>query len=252
MKSMITGIGWVTARSMGCGKDHDHFEMKEGKLPDINRREVFDKPYRHFGRMDKYSRLGLCAVAFALKDSGQESWVSKRNIGIIASTVHGCLYTDVEYFKTVMPQQGRLASPNLFAYTLPTCFLGEAAIRFGLTGTGFVISNPSTWDLGSLRMALISLASGELEKVLAGACDLGCPEPIAEIDNTGPGALFFMIEKNCKTERRNYGALRLDRKGDLFFNQVEVSNLAGLAQECLATLPTRNQTLKTQKEEEAR
>ena len=70
MKTVITGSGWVTPTTMGCGKNHDRFEWRQGELPEITRKAVFEEPYPHFGRLDRYSRLGLSAIAFALKDAG--------------------------------------------------------------------------------------------------------------------------------------------------------------------------------------
>jgi len=35
----ITGIGWVTTASMGCGKDHDQFAMTCGPLPKMSIRD---------------------------------------------------------------------------------------------------------------------------------------------------------------------------------------------------------------------
>jgi len=141
----ITGIGWVFPGGMDSGKSGFEkmgrkFSEKIGQLPLIKRKEVFTKPYKHFGRMDSFSRLGLAAIAFALKDAGLEEWTEKRNIGVIVSSVYGCLNTDIDYFRTVIPEKGALASPNLFAYTLPNSFLGEAAILFGMTGETFVVS----------------------------------------------------------------------------------------------------------------
>ena len=115
MKALITGIGWVNSTGMGCGREHRRFEMTAGRLPGITRPAIFEKPCQRFGRMDRFSRLGLAAIAFALKDAGLEKWTRKRDIGIIASTVYGCLATDVDYFDTVIPQEGRLARPNLLA-----------------------------------------------------------------------------------------------------------------------------------------
>jgi len=88
-------MGWVTATNLGCGRDHKWFEMKPGNLPEIKRKVVFSEPYPHFGRLDRYSRLGLSAIAFALKDAGLSRWTHPRPISIIASTVHGCLDTDL-------------------------------------------------------------------------------------------------------------------------------------------------------------
>ena len=79
--------------------------------------------------MDEYSKLGMGAIAYALKDAMLDEWEEKRAIGIIASTVYGCLGTDFDYYNTVIPQDGLFASPNLFTYTLPNCFLGDAAME---------------------------------------------------------------------------------------------------------------------------
>ena len=234
MKAAITGIGWVNSTGMGCGREYSRFEMTPGRLPEITRKAIFEQSHQRFGRMDRFSKLGLGAIAFALQDAGLETWTRKRNISIIASTVHGCLGTDVSYFDTVIPQEGRLASPNLFAYTLPNSFLGEAAIHFGLTGNSYIISSPSASRLQSLRMAMISLDSGESEKVLSGVCDLESPDLFAATAKEIPGALFFMIEKNSQKTGPAYGELSLDRKGMLNFNGSKVKDLVNLVRRCLA------------------
>jgi 3-oxoacyl-[acyl-carrier-protein] synthase II len=233
MTVLITGIGWVNSTGMGCGREHSRFEMPAGRLPRITRKSISEEPYQRFGRMDSFSRLGLAAIAFALKDADLETWTRKRNISIIASTVHGCLSTDLSYFDTVIPQEGRLASPNLFAYTLPNSFLGEAAIHFGLTGSSYTISSPSASKLQSLRMAIISLDGGESEKVLSGICDLESPDLFARPGKEIPGALFFMIEKSSKKIGTAYGEVGLDRKGMLNFNGSKVEDIVNLVRRCL-------------------
>ena len=142
MKTEIAGIGWVNTTGAGYGRQ-TVFSAGYGEgLPKLSGKDVFHKQLPRYGRMDRYSRLGITAIALALKDAGLDEWVEKREIGIIASTVHGCLNADGDYFDTVIPEGGRLASPNLFAYTLPNTFLGEAAIHFGLTGASFIINEP--------------------------------------------------------------------------------------------------------------
>lgn len=234
MNALITGIGWVTVRNMGCGRDHNSFAMEAGQLPEILRKSVFETPYQRFGRMDRYSRLGLAAVAFALKDAGLDEWTEKRNIGIIACSVYGCLSTDIDYFDTVMPEGGLSASPSLFSYTLPNCFLGEAAVSFGLTGTSFVINEQPLSGLVSVSMALETIANGESEKMLCGICDLGCPPELGDIDNVAPGALFFVIEKAIRKNLRPYGRIGLMNGGDTIqFNEIQIESLEMLVQECL-------------------
>ena len=231
--AVVTGTGWVTPTNMGSGRNTDRFEWRSGELPEITREAVFEKPYPHFGRLDRYSRLGLSAIAFALKDAGLNRWTQKRDIGIIASTRSGCLETDIDYFDTVRIEGGRLASPNLFAYTLPNSYLGEASIRFGLTGTGFIMSEPSASGLWCLRMSLIGIAGGQFEKVVCGMCDQGHQPPFTEPDQTACGALFFVLEKTPRHAHRVYGDLSFGKNGSLMFNRKEIKNMPMLAQKCL-------------------
>ena len=234
MIAYITGIGWVTAAGMGCGRKSDSFSMPAGSLPKITGMAVFNKPSKQIGRMDEYSRLGLAAIAFALKDAGLEKSKKKRDIGIIASTVYGCLHTDIDFFNTVIPNGGLMASPNLFAYTLPNCFLGEAAIHFGLTGEGFVINDPSHARLTSLQTALDIISCGETEKMVCGVCDLGRPLLFGPGKNVPPGALFLVIEKSPESNLSSYGELSIDKDDSISFNKTEISDLTSLVNKCLA------------------
>ena len=233
MIAFITGIGWVTAKGLGCGKYFDSFSMPDGPLPEITSTDVFNKPYKHFGRMDKYSGLGLAAIAFALRDAGLEKWKRKRNIGIIASTVYGCLQTDIDFFNTVIPKGGLLASPNLFAYTLPNCFLGEAAIYFGLTGESFVISDLTTPRLLSLKIVMETIACGEVEKMLCGVCDLGRPLHFDQGKDIPPGSIFLVIEKSPESNLPPYGELSLEKDDSISFNKTKIDDLTSLVNECI-------------------
>lgn len=233
MIAVVTGIGWVTAAGIGCGRNDSTFAMPAGSLSEFSYQEIFSRPYHNFGRMDDYSKLGVSAVSLALKDAGLDKWEEKRNIGIIASTVYGCLSTDIDFFDTVIPNGGSHASPNLFTYTLPSCFLGEAAILFGLTGTSFVINEQRLSGIASLTMALECIVSGETGIILSGLCDLGCPPALKGSGNVSPGALFFVIKKKTDSNRLPYGELDLDKNGAVIFNETEITDLIELANECL-------------------
>ena len=219
---------------MGCGRDHENFAQPHGQLPEINPSDMFKKPYPNFRRMDEYSRLGLTAIAFALIDAGLSEWTRERNIGIIASTVYGCLGTDVDYYKTVIPDRGAHASPALFSYTLANSFLGEAAIRFGLTGTNYVITEQHPTGLAGLQAALDHITRGDVEKILSGISDVGCPEIFGEPGKVPPGAVFLMLEKSPAREISSYGKVQLNRTGDIILNGSKINDLTDLAQQCLA------------------
>jgi len=234
MGAEITGIGWVTAGGMGRGREHQSFAMPRGQLPEINPADMFKKPYPNFRRMDEYSRLGLTATALALIDAGLSEWTRERDIGMIASTFYGCLGTDVDYFNTVIPDRGSHASPALFSYTLANGFLGEAAIRFGLTGINYVITEQRPTALAGLQTALDHITRGAIEKILAGVCDVGCPQIFGEPDKVPPGAVFFMLEKSPAKERSSYGKLQLNRTGDLLLDGSEIKDLSDLVQICIS------------------
>ncbi len=147
--------------SMGCGREHKTLVGQGWKAAETYQQDdLRRRPAIHFGRLDNYSKLGFAAITFALRDAQMDQWVKKRPIGIIASTVYGCLATDIDYYETVVPEGGAFASPSLFAYTLPNVYLGEVATHFGLTGQTFVINEPESSGIAGLRMALNNIMSG--------------------------------------------------------------------------------------------
>jgi len=238
MHAEITGIGWVTASGMGKGREEGDFTMPSVRLSDFNPRDVFQKPYPNLRRMDDYSRLGVTAIALALTDAGLDEWTEKRNVGVVASTVFGCLGADVDYYNTVIPNRGAQASPAIFSYTSANSFLGEAAIRFGLTGTNYTLSEKRPTGLGTLNAALRHLCSGDDDKILGGVCDAGCPEIFKQSDEFRPGAVFFMLETIGANPMPSFGRLSSDTPGSLFFNGKPVRDITMLVEQCLAEVST--------------
>lgn len=235
----ISGIGWVTAAGCGQGRQPQAFAMPPGDLPSLSRADVFDQPDRRFGRMDSFSRLGLAGIAFALRDAGLEPWEQKRPVGLIAASAYGCLATDCDYFDTVIPQGGALASPQLFAYTLSNTFLGEAAIRFGLTGSGLVVSSAVASDLLPLGLALESLAWGDADCLVAGICDLAVPAGLPEVPGVVPGAVFLVLERATRQTVLPYGELCREASGQYLFQGRPIDGLQELVVQCRAELKIR-------------
>lgn len=234
MKATVTGLGWVTAAGLGYGRGMANFDPRPGILSEITRRSVFSEPYERFGRMDVFSKVGVSAVALALRDANLESWSTKRAIGLVASTRYGCVHTDLDYFRTVLPEGGGLPSPHLFAYTLPNCFLGEAAIRFGLTGPAFILHEAGGDGLSALEAGLESLAFGETAAILVGTCDLTPPEGLPHPQGFWPGAAFCVLQSGGQP--RGYGQVSLADQA-ISFNGQRVVSLAGLVRLCLAMSP---------------
>jgi len=236
VRAFISGIGWVTAGGTGMGRNTHSFELSEGPLPKLAGKMIFEnQSFRRFGRLDRFSKVGLSAIAYALQDAGLDIWKEKREIGIIASTLFGCLATDFDYYNTVMPKDGLLADPNLFTYTLPNTFLGHASIIFGLTGTNFIINEKTNTGLSALRSALDCLSLGECGTMLAGICDVECPPDFPKSEKTAPGSVFVVLEQTIgKRPQQPYGELTMDKAGAIFFNESEIKDISMCVKKCMS------------------
>ncbi len=228
----ITGIGWISAHNKGSGRKNDAFKMAQGRLPPLARKTFFKTAYPRFSRMDPFSKLGVSAVGLALQDAGLKECTSTGEVGIVVATVYGCLQTDLDYFETVLPEDGAFASPALFSYTLPNCFLGEAAARFGLTGPAYVISQQDSNGLSSVEAALEDMDCADLEIALAGICDLECPPDLPNDADVLPGAAFMVIQKDPAIGQKSYGSIHLDPSQEILFNKSQVSDFRLLIETC--------------------
>ena len=236
MDAYLCGIGWVTGAGYGWGSQGGELSFPDAPLPSLTRKDVFPEPNQRFGRMSDYAKLGLSAIAFALRDAGLETWSAKRAIGAVASTRLGCLATDLEYHQSVLLQGGGLASPNLFAYTLANCFLGDAAIQFGLTGSSVAINETQKDNMDALRMALEQLDLGEAEAMLAGICDLPVPAALAGSVTLKPGALFLVLSLAPPAAPVGYGTVSLADDGKILHNGVFFDSLTELVQAALKSV----------------
>jgi 3-oxoacyl-[acyl-carrier-protein] synthase II len=146
--------------------------------------------------------------------------------------VFGCLATDVDFYNTVLPQNGLLADPNLFAHTLPNTFLGHASIVFGLTGVNFMINDKTGSGLTALTSALACISTGEADFMLAGICDLECPPGFSE-SSTLPGAVFLILKKTLRKDCKPYGKLSMNKGGTLFFDNAEIKTISEIVKQTL-------------------
>ena len=240
MEAVVGGAGWVTAGGLGGARRHSGFGLRAGPLPEFRCADVLRRPCQRFGRFDAFTRAGIAAVSFALEDAGLAEWESKRPIGIVAGTVLGCLEVDTAYYASALDGDGSTASPNLFTYTLPNCFLGEAAAHFGLTGPGYVLTLAPNEPWRWLDAALEMLADGAAPWVLAGVNETQAPPFIAAAQRPLPGALFLVLASPAVAadSRRPLG--RLHRaQGRLELDGRDVGSLTALTD----ALITSGQTL---------
>ncbi len=236
MKTWINGIGYVTAGGFGVGLGTDLSAgskiLQPGEVEIPQRKEIFSGPDRRYGRLDQFSRLGLAALTFCLRDAKEEEYTHKRAIGVVSASRYGCLHTDLDYLDTMLPDEGKFASPNLFAYTLPNSFLGEAALRFGLSGTTLVLNHADSSGLAALSYALEELTwNEECVGICAGVSDL---PPVPELKEAGAcyGSVFFLLQKAPSAHGTSYGTLELE-DGQLRCNATNVATLTAVLQSCV-------------------
>ncbi len=120
---------------------------------------------RRLRRMDPPARAATLAAAFALEDAGfapVPDGVSDRVL-LWAATARGSEEEDAFFWETTLVADGALASPALFAATLPSAIPGEVARVLGLAG-------PAVVEAG--RSAEESLPGGPVLEALAGSAEL--------------------------------------------------------------------------------
>ncbi len=219
----VVGGAWITASGIGCINGGDEFSIPEGVLPKLRRELLSSKPEERWGRLDYYSKAGLVTASLALKDARLDSRISSST-AVIASTVSGSVDVDHAYFRSVVPQGGLLASPNLFAYTLPNCMLGEISIRYGLTGPTMVVSQTTPDMISGILGGAKFISYGLCEAVIAGYCNT---EACVNYVDTSckPGAVFLILQKAKEKSPLTFNG------SELMYNGRVLSDLIDLMRE---------------------
>lgn len=216
----VVGGAWITASGIGCINGGDEFSMPEGVLPKLRRELLSSKPEERWGRLDYYSKAGLVAASLALKDARLDSLIS-ASTAVIASTVSGSADVDHAYFRTAVPQGGLLASPNLFAYTLPNCMLGEISIRYGLTGPTMVVSQTTPDMMSGILGGVKFISYGLCEGVIAGYCNTeACMNYIDT--SCKPGAVFLVLQKTGQKSPLTFNGFELMYNGRVLSGLIDL------------------------------
>ncbi len=204
LKAQIAGIGWVSAAGSGRGRWDKAPDWPVGTpaVPTSILKSI--KGGSRFGRLDLFSQIGVAAIGLALQDAGylpppvnqpttgkQPAEPKPASIGLICATTSGSSLTDYDFFKSVK-EAPHLASPGLFVYTLATSFLGEAALRFALTGLTMAVIEEKPNATAAVCTAIEELNCGDDEIMVVGICNL-----FPEKSNAPQvsGALFLVLAK---------------------------------------------------------
>ena len=148
----------------------------------------------------------------------------------------GCLTTDMDYHRTVVDGDSPSPSPTLFSYTLPSSFLGEAAVYFGLTGPSYALTDSSQTSLFGVHTAMDLLLNGQAQGMLAGQCDLSDPYDPPLAPAVVPGCTFLMMETKDRLDGHAYGQLEKSANNALVFNSQPLISLSDLVDRCVAAI----------------
>ncbi len=232
LSAALTGLGWVTATGASRGRagKTPFWAAGEPQPPKTVLKSLSGGS--RFGRLDLFSQIGVAAVALALADAGRLDDLiapkTDRNheLALICATTSNCRRTDHNFYKTVLDNP-RLASPGLFVYTLATSFLGEAALRFAITGTSLALIEPQPNGSQTLRLGLEQLNFGDEDVVIAGICNL-----FEKGTSKAPffsGALFLVLEKEQEKKARFCGIVSCNpKKNGFYYNDQTCTDILSL------------------------
>ncbi len=242
---VVGGIGGITPGGViafGRVESHGDPAWPRGFLPEFAYKSITHIGAGRARRLDRYSSLGLAAIALCLQDARQlidpqaDPQVTPDAFpvtGVVAASRYGCLATDVDYFNTLKGEVPTSA-PNLFAYTLPGSFLGEAAISFALCGPTLVLADPLNEELAVVASACDLLITGQSEAMLCGWCDLEAPAMFpASAAANAPGAFFLYLAPAQSNLPKTYGRLLLNADGGFTLEGRPVDDRNALIKACL-------------------
>lgn len=158
----IIAIGAVDERGLvGTGvpcldwSDAGADPWSDGFRPEL----VFEAPFPRFARLDALSR----SVCLAMNAAGVQSLIApaaRSTTALVAATTCGCLDADRRFFDGLKNDR---IEPSMFSYTLASTSLGEAAIRFGLTGPCTAMSVEPGCEGEAFATAELLLRCGEAD-----------------------------------------------------------------------------------------
>lgn len=137
-------------------------------LPPLKGRYFSAQPSPRFGRMDLLCKLGLGAAELCMARAPD---LTRQDMALVGASMLGCLEVDAKYHDGLLKGGPQGASPALFVYTLPSMFLGEIAIQFGICGRTSYISTGRTSAIAALCRGARLIEKGRAPSVLVVAAE---------------------------------------------------------------------------------
>jgi 3-oxoacyl-[acyl-carrier-protein] synthase II len=154
--------------------------------------------------LDRCSEFAIATCALALADAGLDpSGLDGDRIGLALGTAFGCLESMANHSARIQTKGLRFGSPMIFTHTMPNSPTALAAIEHHIGGPMATFCAADISAAGAIQFALLRLATGDADYMLAGGCDAlstallnGLPPPAAGATDfvPGEGACVLLLE----------------------------------------------------------
>jgi 3-oxoacyl-[acyl-carrier-protein] synthase II len=118
-------------------------------------------------RLDRPARLGAVAVGAALRDAGATGLPA----GVVLGSAFGNVDASAAFVHRILERGARFASPADFPNLVPSSPVGHVSIYLSLHGPAFATADLSTSGESAFVQAVELVASGEAERIAAGALE---------------------------------------------------------------------------------
>ena len=136
-------------------------EDQDGNPLNVRRKQVYDKLFTGFGKLNAPDKLAFSAASLIFSDFSE---FDGDKTGITLGNTFGCLSTDLRYAESVVDG---FPSPSLFATTLPSSPIADIAIMFKLKGPDRTIADTTIPGLLALDNAMHILSSNKADAMIA-------------------------------------------------------------------------------------
>lgn len=152
--------------------------------------------------MDRLCALALTAAEAALQDAGWTPatwgpWVAENDerVGVVFGTAYGCHATNEDFYRGLLAEGSRGASPRLFAYTLPSSPLGEITIHLGARGPAQTLTSGCHAGLEAVGHAGALCRADRADLILAVTAEVGGGTLTSLGLHASEGAVALVLER---------------------------------------------------------
>ena len=129
---------------------------------------------RRVRRMSDYVKLTLAAATLAGREAFGDAGVPADTAAILGTT-HGSAGFSETYYRQLIAEGVSAANPLLFAEGVPNAAAAQLSLMLGLTGACQTIVGTQTAGLDALRLAMLRIGAGEIDRCIVSAGEEDSP-----------------------------------------------------------------------------